>query len=56
MQGHDRLLPAILLLVLQGLTVVVLSSLVIASPNGLVLYNGNILCLLPVLGLPGCSD
>jgi hypothetical protein len=27
-----------------------------ASPSGLVLHSGNILCLLLVLGLFGCSD
>jgi hypothetical protein len=27
-----------------------------ASPSGLVLHSGNILCLLLVLGLLGCSD
>jgi hypothetical protein len=57
--GHNLLIPAVALLVLQGrweLTNVGLLSLGIASPSGLALHNGSILYLLLVLGLPGCSD
>jgi hypothetical protein len=57
--GHDYLLPVEVHLALPehwGLPVAVPSSLGNASPSGLVLHSGNILCLLLVLGLLGCSD
>jgi hypothetical protein len=37
-------------------TAVELLSLGNASPTGLALHNGNIICLLLALGLPDCSD
>jgi hypothetical protein len=39
-----------------GLSAAAPSSLGNASPSGLVLHSGSILCLLLVLGLLGCSD
>jgi hypothetical protein len=57
--GHDCLLPAAVHLALLehwGWSAAAPSSLGTASPSGLVLHSGNILCLLLVLGLPGCSD
>jgi hypothetical protein len=38
-----------------GLTAAGLPSLDIASPNGLALHNGNMLCFHPKLVLPDCS-
>jgi hypothetical protein len=38
-----------------GLTAAGLPSLEIASPNGLALHNGNMLCFHPELELPDCS-
>jgi hypothetical protein len=38
-----------------GLTAAGLPSSDIASPNGLALYNGNMLCFHPELVLPDCS-
>jgi hypothetical protein len=38
-----------------GLTVVGLPSSDIASPNGLALHSGNMLCFQPELVLPDCS-
>jgi hypothetical protein len=43
------------LLGLWGLTVAGLPSSDIASPNGLALHNGNMLCFHPELVLPDCS-
>jgi hypothetical protein len=57
--GHDCLLPAAVHLALLehwGWSAAAPSSLGTASPSGLVLHSGNILCLLLVLGLLGCSD
>ena len=57
--GYDCLLPAVVLLALLehwGWSAAEPSSLGTASPSGLVLHSGNILCLLLVLGLLGCSD
>jgi hypothetical protein len=57
--GHDYLLPVEVHLALPehwGLPTAAPSSLGNASPSGLVLHSGSILCLLLVLGLLGCSD
>ena len=57
--GHDYLLPVEVHLALLGhwgLSAAVPYSLGNASPSGLVLHSGSILCLLLVLGLLGCSD
>jgi hypothetical protein len=57
--GHDYLLPVgvhLALLEHWGLPAAAPSSLGNASPSGLALHSGSILCLLLVLGLPGCSD
>jgi hypothetical protein len=55
---HDCLLLAEVhsaLLGHWGLAAAELSSLDNASPNGLALHNGNVLCLLLALGLLDCS-
>jgi hypothetical protein len=57
--GHDYLLPIEVHLALPGhwgWSADAPSSLGNASPSGLVLHSGNILCLLLALGLLGCSD
>jgi hypothetical protein len=57
--GRDYLLPVEVHLALPehwGSPAVAPSSLGNASPSGLVLHSGSILCLLLVLGLLGCSD
>jgi hypothetical protein len=57
--SHDYLLPVEVHLALPehwGLPAVAPSSLGNASPSGLALHSGSILCLLLVLGLLGCSD
>jgi hypothetical protein len=57
--GHAYLLPVevhLALLEHWGLSAAAPSSLGNASPSGLVLHSGSILCLLLVLGLLGCSD
>jgi hypothetical protein len=57
--GHDYLLPVevhLALLEHWGWPAAAPSSLGNASPSGLVLHSGSILCLLLVLGLLGCSD
>jgi hypothetical protein len=57
--GRGCLLPIELHSVLLGHwepTAAEPSSLGTASPIGLALLNGNILCLLLALGLSGCSD
>jgi hypothetical protein len=59
MLDHDYLLPVEVHLALPehwGLLVAAPSSLGNASPSGLVLHSGSILCLLHVLGLLGWSD
>src|SRR5687767_10957579 len=59
MLGYDCLLPAAVHLALlehRGWSVAAPSSSGTASPSGLDLHSGNILCLLLVLGLLGCSD
>ena len=57
--GHDYLLLVEVHLALLGhwgLSAAAPSSLGNASPSGLVLHSGSILCLLLALGLLGCSD
>jgi hypothetical protein len=59
MLGHDYLLPVevhLALLEHWGWSAAAPSSLGNASPSGLALHSGSILCLLLVLGLLGCSD
>jgi hypothetical protein len=57
--GHDYQLPVevhLALLEHWGLSAAAPSSLGNASPSGLALHSGSILCVLLVLGLLGCSD